>query len=681
MKNILVAGVVGIAVTGVVSVVLFAQTPQPPPQPTFRTEANYVRVDVYPTKDGAPVGDLTATDFEVLENGAPQQVEQFEHVVIRGNVPQDVRREPQTVAESRDALADPRARVFVIFLDPGHVDIGGSYNIRRPLIDTLNRAIGVDDLVAVMTPEMSALDLTFARKTTTIEGFLTRYWHWGERDRVVVVDPVEQAYESCYGPQQRSEITREMILRRREKRTLDALEDLVVHLRSVREERKAILAITDGWLLYRPSQMLANASPPTPPPIGLVPGTGRLTIGDRSAGGVTSDCERDRLNLAQIDDEQSYRQLLDEANRANATFYPIDPRGLAVFDTPINAAAPLALDSAMLRQRSETLRTLAAATDGTAIISNDIAGGLRRVVADLSSYYLLGYYSSGKLDGRFHSITVRVKRPGVQVRARRGYLAATPAAATAAAAARAGAAVAPAPDAETLAIAAALAPLPAYARDVPLRIEVVAGWRRSNDGQTAPAFWVVGEFASGAPADRSVDATVIDATGAMIARGSSPAGSRSVLIALAPSATVAPGEYTVRVRSEGSSTSGVTVKLPPAPDAGGALFYRRGMATGNKDVPTADRRFRRNEQVRVEMPIAATGTASARLLDRTGKALAIPVTAAVREDADGSRWQTAQLALAPLAPGDYVIELASRAGEAGGAGRETRTLVALRIVP
>src|SRR6185295_8361840 len=111
---------------------------------------------------------------------------------------------------------------------------------------------------------------------------------------------------------------------------------------------------------------------------------------------------------------------------------------------------------------------------------------------------------------------------------------------------------------------------------------------------------------------------------------------------------------------------------------GGAVFYRRGVATGNKDVPTADRRFRRNERVLVEMPIAAGGTASSRLLDRTGKALAIPVAAAEREDADGSRWQTAQLALAPLGPGDYVIELSSRAGEAG---RETRTLVAFRIVP
>ena len=46
-------------------------------------------------------------------------------------------------------------------------------------------------------------------------------------------------------------------------------------------------------------------------------------------------CERDRMTLALLDDEQYFRDLLQEANRANASFYPIDPRGLVVFDEPI----------------------------------------------------------------------------------------------------------------------------------------------------------------------------------------------------------------------------------------------------------------------------------------------------------------------------------------------------------
>ena len=106
------------------------------------------------------------------------------------------------------------------------------------------------------------------------------------------------------------------------------------------------------------------------------------------------------------------------------------------------------------------------------------------------------------------------------------------------------------------------------------------------------------------------------------------------------------------------SANAFTSAIPPAPDATGAILIRRGATTGNRDVPTADLRFRRNEQVRVELPTPSSDPVTARLLDRTGKPLAVPVAAAVRDDSDGSRWQTAQLALAPLAPGDYVIEMA-----------------------
>src|SRR5437868_3768176 len=109
------------------------------PQPTFRTEANYVRVDVFPTKDGASVTDLTAADFEVVEDKAPQKVEQFERVVIRAAGSAEGRPEPNTVAESQRAIQDPRARVFVLFLDPAHVEQGTSRSISQTLVNALNR--------------------------------------------------------------------------------------------------------------------------------------------------------------------------------------------------------------------------------------------------------------------------------------------------------------------------------------------------------------------------------------------------------------------------------------------------------------------------------------------------------------------------------------------------------------
>src|SRR4029453_2213031 len=229
------------------------QNPPQPPQTTFRTEVNYVRVDAYPTRDGAPVLDLTQQDFEILESGVPQKIEQFERVLIRPAGPQDTRIEPNTVAESRSMAQNPRARVFVVFLDTYHVDVAASHNIRGPLIEALDRMIGAEDLVAVMTPEMSASDITFARKTTTIAGFLTRHWDWGDRNKANPRDPIDLDYGTCY-PNDRDTtgIAAEMIDRRHEKLSLDALHDLVVHLGGLREERKAVLTISNGWLLYRP---------------------------------------------------------------------------------------------------------------------------------------------------------------------------------------------------------------------------------------------------------------------------------------------------------------------------------------------------------------------------------------------------------------------------------------------
>jgi len=681
--------------------------PPPPPQPTFRTEANYVRVDAYPTTgDGQPVTDLTQADFEIVEGGAPQTIEQFERIVVRAAGPQDTRVEPNSVRESRALAEQSKARLFVLFLDTYHVDVAASHAIRKPLVEALDRLIGQDDLVAVMTPEMAASDITFARRTTTIDGILTRYWHWGERDRLIPPDPQDVAYGECYpnvredGPEARCRdqngIAAEMIDRRHEKLALDALQDLVRYLRAVREERKAILAITNGWLLFRPNLNLARKlechGVPTGPPVGIDPRSGRLTTREQPLAPPASQCDADRMKLGNLDNDAQFRDILGEANRANASFYPVDPRGLAVFDTPLvrndvpgppPSMVPPSVDRAMLAGRINSLRTLAEATDGLAIVnSNDLAGGFRRVIADLSSYYLLGYYSTGKLDGRFHSITVRVKRPGVKVRARRGYLAATPAAATAAARGGAGApgTTNSEADATARAIAAAIGPLAGYARELPLRIQTAAGWKPGN--AESAAIWVVGELGGAATTgDAFVDGfdvtiTVSTASDQTVGTASTrvPRGARAFRAVVTPSQPLAAGEYAVRVGARGGAgsipvreTTRLTVSA--APDAAGAMFVRRG--AGNRESPTADLRFRRNEQLRVEIPVAASDPPSARLLDRNGQPLAVPVTAAVRDDADGSRWHTAQLSLAPLAPADYVIELT--------AGSK-KTIAAFRVV-
>jgi VWFA-related protein len=556
-----------------------------------------------------------------------------------------------------------------------------------------------------MVPPMRLRDVTFARRTTAIENLLRNDW-WGERDSMIFRDEEEQNYAFCYpaipppippgGDPPDKGIAQEMILRRREQQTFDALEDLVVSIRNLREERKAVLAITDGWLIYRPNSNLArplpNAQAPGNPPIGVDPRSGRLTTSSRDPNDTVDatrrKCEIDRQALANLDDEPRLRNIIDEANRSNTAFYPVDPRGLVVFDEGIvpsagvgvgvsaNPTLPPQEETARLRAREQGLRLLAEGTDGTAIVgTNKIQEALRRVVDDLSAYYLLGYYSTGKLDGKFHAISVRVKRPGVTVRARRGFQALRAADIERGLALRTTAPPTSAADAAmATAVSAAVGKIVGSARDLPLRVHVTAGWRTGGDGQPEPAFWTVGEIMDRIPGS-DLETVVMTGGGDIVAsgRGRIAPGTTSALVTVLPG-KAAPGDYVVRVRSQsaaGNETMSMPVTLPAASQSSGAVFIRRGPTTGNKEVPTADLRFRRSERLRVEVPGIAEAP-NARLLDRTGKPLAVPVAAATRTDADGTRWATGELALAPLAPADYVVELSVGS---------TRTMAAFRVVP
>jgi VWFA-related protein len=424
----------------------FTQQPPQQPPPRFRTETNLVRVDVYPSKDGIPVQDLEAADFEIFEDDAPQKIDSFEHIVVTPAGPSDTLVEPASVTQANQLAADPRRRVFVLFLDTEHVSYEGSHAIKEPLIELMNRIMGADDLVGVMTPTMSPSQITFGRRTQVIEEGLRRNWAWGRRTSIVL-DDREELYSQCFPPMNPNEgvpsaLAKQMIERRRERMVLDSLRDLIRHMGAIREGRTAVITVTDGWRLFRPDPTMTRLRttpdgkhqdpiPGAPPPVGVGPGGG-LTTRVNNGGFEPSDrteCDKDRADLAMVDHDRMFRDLFGDANRSNVSFYPVDPRGLAAFDTPIGPDPPpdLATDHALLVSRQESLYTLAANTDGITLVnSNDLRKQLRRVADDLTSYYLIGYYSSnGKLDGRFRNIKVRSRRPGIEVRARKGYRAAT----------------------------------------------------------------------------------------------------------------------------------------------------------------------------------------------------------------------------------------------------------------
>jgi VWFA-related protein len=675
-----------------------AQGAQPQPLPRFRTDANYIRVDVYPSRGGVPVLDLRAEDFDLLENGVRQKIDAFEHVVISPAGPQSLRSEPNSVRAAEQMAANPRNRVFVIFLDIPHVDVTGSYRIKEPLIRLIDRILGPDDLVAVMTTDMSASQISFGRKTEVIADMLRDKWYWGIRHTLQDMDERENEYLQCFPPTEsevrqgrhRSVVAQKMIDRRRERTTLDALRDLVRYLGSLREERKAILAISDGWLLYRPDSTITELRvvgrdgqrEPVPgnEPIG-VGANGKLGVGagrDRDGAPVSQTiCDKDRMFLASIDNDDYFRQLLDVANRNNASFYPIDPRGLAAFDSDLGPDPPptLTVDHANLTQRIDALRTLAENTDGIATVnSNDLDSGLRRVAQDLSSYYLLGYYSTNtKLDGQFRRITVKVKQPGVDVRARHGYRAATADEVNASRAA----AAAPVPDALKT-VTAAMARLARIQPDQRFSIHVTPV--PAADGGRITSAWVAGEI-HGAPEEFARGGTINviqkgGATGGSVIAELKP-GERAFLVKLPLDvASAAAIDIDARLTPTGAGIPlSDVVKVTAEPGALEPLLFKRGLSTGNRLQPTSRFEFSRTDRMQLQFPLSGdVKPGTGRFLDRNAQPLQIPVQVGEKQDADGQRWLTADATLAALGAGDYVIEVTIL--KSGG---EQRVLTAVRV--
>ena len=660
------------------AVVVSAQQPQ---QPTFRGGTNVVRVDLYATRDGRTVDDLEAADVEVLEDGVKQTIDSFEHVVVRPPVAQELRAEPNSVAESRQMAADPRARIFVIFLDTYHTGFGNAARMRTALQQFIDRVVGQDDLIGLMTPEMSAGDVTLGRRTTVISRLLDTN-NWGRRGRLTDNDPIEEMYEACYTLDDRT-IAPEMKARRREMLSLDALDDLVAHVGGLRDERKAVLAVSEGWLQYGPNPALArllkNDQDRIPSPPGPVDrGTSRAN--DRGYGGVDRDkCNADRTALAHMDNRDRLLRTAETANRVNVTFYPIGAQGLAVFDSDIGPDPPPALqqDAANLRNRQNGLRLLADMTDGVSIVNtNNVAPLLKRVVDDMSSYYLLTYASTNsKLDGRFRSINVRLSRTGVQTRFRRGYRALTPREVSTTSS---GAGAAPVMPPSQSAVLAALNTM-AFNPRAELRLRASA-YAQPAAGQGG--VWLVGTLDDATRrgpewAKATADVAVRGSDGRTVLTTVVPFGADGGFAVQVPEAGgLAPGDYSIRVRAKGGAgatideNARVTV-ASEAPAIGDAVVWRRRPSTGPAYFRTADPRASRTDRLRFELATGATAAPSAALLDRAGNPITVPLQVSTRDEA-GTRWIVVDATIAPLAPGDYAVDV--KAGEA------TRT-IAFRVVP
>ena len=200
--------------------------------------------------------------------------------------------------------------------------------------------------------------------------------------------------------------------------------DIVSNLERMKHRRKAFIYLSSGYDFnpYQMERLWASQIGQS-----LLDGDDRKDTYYRDIPDarirMLRDLSEPASGFAESDLAIELADLARAANRANASFHTVDPRGL-VASAGLSYEVPLMAWNAHLSQTQFTMRFLAELTGGVAIVNtNNFGEGLRRIDAEMSDYYVVGFYSNAPdSDARLRRLRVEVDRPGVSVRHRTHYM-------------------------------------------------------------------------------------------------------------------------------------------------------------------------------------------------------------------------------------------------------------------
>jgi VWFA-related protein len=384
------------------SVAIFAQ--QPPP--TFRAATELVEVDVVARdRNGALVTDLTAADFTIEENGEPQKILQFRSSVTGG------RGGPPPSADAR-MPAGRDSRAFLAVIDDAHLSPAGFKRSQAAAQLLFSREFQSGDLGGIVMGGRVANN----RMTTDREELLrslkdakptgnksSRQQFEQEWPRLSQIEAIRIALSSDRG------VLAEVLGRAcaDDPQACRAGFDAEAQVQS-KASQLADQARVDATQTLQTLRALMN---------GLVKIPGRKTILLLSEGFIADE------SWPMVQD------VLELAVRANCRIYALDPAMAERGGTSMLSAGPGPMDASggMLDRMdfaADSLNSLAVDTGGFVIRNTNVFDkAIARIGEDVSAFYVLGYRPSSPADGKFHRIGVRLGRPGVTLRARRGYIA------------------------------------------------------------------------------------------------------------------------------------------------------------------------------------------------------------------------------------------------------------------
>jgi VWFA-related protein len=383
----------------------------------------FVRLDVVVTdKGGRPLTGLAREDFAVFEDGQLQTLAQFEAYSRRlPGMPPAPSTPAVAVAAAAEGPARPRPpRYLVLAVDDFHIEFGNLIRAQKALTRFVEEDVGPEDRVALvtmsgvvsqdLTTDRAVLRQAISRITPRARGgwmgvpYISEYQaeliERGDRDALgVAVDEILRERPMNPNPQAEARqkaraIFEESVYNARA--TLGTLENLIRNMSRL-PGRKVLFLVSDGFL-----------------------------VGLAASGGLGYDI----------------RSITDAGTRAGVVVYSLETRGLT---TQMHGGGVMAASTrrpgmtdammysrvfSMERQSEEATRdamhALAADTGGFLVQNaNDLHAGLKRMLDDTETYYVLAYEPTNtKRDGAFRRIEVRLPgHRGVRVRARAGYFA------------------------------------------------------------------------------------------------------------------------------------------------------------------------------------------------------------------------------------------------------------------
>jgi VWFA-related protein len=385
------------------------QTPKPSLMPqqvqpadeedVVRITTNLIQIDaVVVDKNGKPITDLSAEDFEIFENDKPQKITNFSFITVEPA--------PTAIAETPKKPVDKNAppipaklrpeqvkRTIALVIDDLSLSFQSAYYTRIALKKFVDEMMQPGDLVAIVRTGSGVGALqSFTSDKQQLYAAIERVKYNGLVGRTGAFAPIDSALAETVEQNLSETIDafREDIFA---VGTLGALNYIVRGMREL-PGRKAVLLWSEGFTLI-----------------------------SRSGDSMERN---ERVYVA-------LQRLIDLANRSAVVIYTADPRGLvSTFPTaadnvnPQNISSVISSRNNRLWDTQQGLVYLAQQTGGFAVRNtNDLEGGIRKVIDDQKSYYLIGYQPDAAtfdpVKSRFNRLKVKVKRKGLSVRYRSGF--------------------------------------------------------------------------------------------------------------------------------------------------------------------------------------------------------------------------------------------------------------------